>query len=545
MRTTSRWATVILAIMLAMTLAAGCSQNGTAPTGTQGASQSVAPSSTPDSTEPAAATLLDPQKPLKLTGAILYSSLRPNTNDSDIWKYVKEKTGVEIEFTVMKDADQVSLMFASRDFPDVAFNIGAKAAQLSDAAAAGDLLPLDDLIKQYAPTWDAFMKENTLAYKTCLLPDGKLYTLPFIDFAPYDRDIRDQWFLNKAWLDELKLEAPKTTDDFKNVLQAFKDNAGKGSIPQNVIPYYYFFDAYVGGQMDIYGAFGLYVSNGDYLSVDNGKVVYQAVNPDIKEPLKYLRSLYAAGLTPPEIFTDDWSTYLSKISADPAMTGSYHAYTNRNLKAFTPIAPPQSPNGKKPVMRRQNYVPNPAYAFMMFKDNPNPQATIAFCEWCVEKENLMTVTRGVQGVVWDYTADGKFIDIFWEESPDKMAEHAKQLGLHNSFITIRDKNYYDNLYYNKFEAEEGTRPWAYKNIYQSSLAPEGLNYVGGTLSDEDNKQMDQLTTDLTNLRKTKFADWISGKGDIDAEWDAFVSQNEALNLQKWLEFKQKSYDLMK
>lgn len=535
-----KWVTCILVITLTLGLISGCGNSEKSAPDKQDVSQTTKSDSSGEST-----VALNPEKPLKLKGAILYQALRPNMDTSEIWNYVKEKTGVEIEFTVFKDADQVSLMFASREFPDVAFSVFASASQMTDAAEAGDLIPLNDLIKKHAPTWDSFMNENKLAYKSCLLPDGKLYSLPFVDFAPYDRNIRDQWFINKTWLNELGLQAPTSTLDFKNILQAFKNNAGKGSIPKNVIPYYFTFDSYVGGQMDIYGSFGLNVTNADYLAVESGKVKYQAVNPDIKEPLKYLRELYAEGLIPPEIFTDDSASYFSKVSAKPAMVGSYTSYTNRNLDAFKAMAPVQSPNGKKPFMRRQNYVPGPAYAFMMFKNNPNPEATMAFCEWAVQYENMMTISRGVKDVVWELTPDGKFKDIFWEESPDKMSANAKKLGLHNSFIAIRDKKFYSDMYVNKFAEQEGTRPWAYENIYKNFLAPEDGNYVGGTLTNEENKLMEQYTTDLSNLRKTKFAEWISGKGDIDAQWDTFVAKNQELNLEKWLELKQKSYDMMK
>ena len=491
-------------------------------------------------------TLLDPKKPIKLKAAVMYTSLRPNMDTSDIWKYVKEKTGIEFEITVLKNQDQVNLMFASRDFPDVAFNIGAPVNLLIEAAKAGDLVCLDNLLPVYAPTWYNFFraKENKLADRVSLI-NGKRYTLPFIDFAPYDRDLRDQWFINNTWIKELGLKIPKTTKEFREVLRAFKNNAGKGSIPRNVLPFYFVFDNWVGGQFDIYGTFGVVVTTGEYLSVEKGKVKYQAINPAIKEPLKYLRDLYAEGLIPPEVFTDDFSTYLSKTNAAPPMVGSYFSYENRNLSAFVAIPPLMSPTGKKPFMRRQTYIPNPFHAFMIFSKNPYPEATLAFAEWVVsDLENMMTVSRGIKGIVWDFTKDGKVIDIFWEESPDKMAKYSKQLGLWNSFIALRDRRFHSKLYYNKFKEIEGARAWNFEHVYKNHLAPREFSYVGGTLSKEETELMNQIGTDLTNLRKITFAKWISGKGDIDKEWDEFVASNKKLGLDKWLELKQKAYDLV-
>lgn len=490
--------------------------------------------------------LLDPEKPIKLKAMVNYSSIRPDLTTSDIWKYVKDKTGIEFEFIEVKTPDQVNLMFASRDYPDVAFNIGAPIPLLSEAARAGDLVCLDDLLPVYAPTWDKFFKseEGKLASKIDLI-DGKRYTFPFIEFAPHDRDLRDQWFINDKWLKELGLEIPKTTEEFKEVLHAFKDNAGKGSIPENVMPLYLMFDNYIGGQMDIYGTFGVVVTNSDYLCVEEGKVKYQAVNPLIKEPLKYLRELYAEGLMPPEVFTDDFATYLARTSARPAMVGSYFSYENRDPAVYKAMAPLMSPTGKTPFMRRQTYTPGPAHCFMIFSNNPHIEACVAFAEWVVaEVENMMTVSRGIKGVVWDFREDGKVIDIFWEESPDLMSKHSKQLGCWNSFIALRDKKFHTELYYNKFRDIEGTRVWNFYNVYEGHTAPIELSYVGGTLPREETELMDQIGTDLANLRKTTFSRWVSGKGDIEEEWDDFVAQNKKLGLDEWLGLKQKAYDML-
>ena len=96
---------------------------------------------------------------------------------------------------------------------------------------------------------------------------------------------------------------------YTSVLRAFRDNAGTGTIPENVTPHYMRYGEFIGGQFDIYGTFGLYVYDSTYLALEDGKVVCQAINPDIKEPLKYLQTMYREGLMKPEAFTDDWAAY--------------------------------------------------------------------------------------------------------------------------------------------------------------------------------------------------------------------------------------------
>ena len=47
---------------------------------------------------------------------------------------------------------------------------------------------------------------------------------------------------------------------------------------------------------------------------------------------------------------------------------------------------------------------------------------------------------------------------------------------------------------------------------------------------------------IDNLRSTTLARWITGQGDIDAEWDAYVEQMNSLGLEEYLSLCQMSYD---
>lgn len=534
----SKFLSTALIFVLIAGMLSGCTGGGTTPAQpTADSAATAAPAASSDA--PAGQG-----EPVKLKAAAMYSNLRPNLDTTSVWDYVKEQLNIEVSVELFNDAEKANLMFASRDFPDFAMGVPMNAQQMADAAEAGDLVALDDLLPEHAPLWHAFLAENPMARNALLGADGKLYTLPFIDYAPNDRELRDQWFITDRWLNELGLEIPTTTEEFKAVLQAFKDNAGKGSIPAEAAPYYFLFDNYVGGQYDIYGSFGVLVQSGDYLTVFDGKVTYQAVNPDIKEPLKYLRDLYAAGLIPPEVFTDDWGVYTTKISSNPPVVGSYSSYANRLPAEHMPIAPLQSPNGKAPMMRKQAYGANSTRGFYMFANNPDYAATLSLCDLAATPEGTMNIGRGKQGVVWDYNENGKAVDIFWEESPDLMAQHAADLGLHNSFIALRDREFHANFFYEKGVEQERSRPWAYENVYKDYIPAGDVVYVGGTLSTDDAADMSLLGTDIENYRKQTFADWISGKGDIDADWDAYVAHIQSLQLDKWLGYKQAAYDLM-
>lgn len=485
------------------------------------------------------------KEPITIKAVIPYNALRPNMDTTEIWKYVAEKTNINVEVEVLKDAEKIDLMFASNDFPDLIMGVGMNPNQMTSAIEGGEFVEMKPLIEKYAPTWNRFMEEQKLVYNGSLAANGKLYGLPYIDFAPFDRNLRDQWIIMDSWLKELKLPIPKTTEEFKNTLKAIKDNAGKGSIPSDVIPYYFSFDNYVGGQIDIYGSFGVYITNADYLYVANGVVKDQSTNPLIKEPLKYLRELYQMGLIPPEVFTDDWNTYASKISSIPPIVGSYHSYANRQPELGTAMGPLDSGNGQKPFIRSQAYVAGPANTAVITKNNKYPVATVRLMEAiATDLELELTVSRGVKGTLWDFDNEGKAYQLFWEESPDKMTANSGKLGLHNSFVALKDQDFYANKWKELSYDQKNTRAWAYEHVYKDAVMPNEMVYVEGALDADDVSMVNQYRTDLTNYRKAVFADFITGKQDIDAQWDAYVKQMHNLGLEKFVELRQKAYDLM-
>ena len=52
----------------------------------------------------------------------------------------------------------------------------------------------------------------------------------------------------------------------------------------------------------------------------------------------------------------------------------------------------------------------------------------------------------------------------------------------------------------------------------------------------------ELRTDIFSLVNQKKADWITGNGDIEAEWDAYCEQLKKMNLDELVQLMQDAYD---
>ena len=466
------------------------------------------------------------------------NALMPAKDTTKVWDYIYDNTGIRFEVEVLQSAEQLAGMFASREYPDVMARVGVTADQLATAAEAGDVVKLDDYFDTALPGWGDFFEEYPNVYRIERVYDG-LYSLPWANLGHYERGLHLQWLYNDVWLQELGMDVPTTIEGFTDVLRAVKAAAGSGTIPADVIPYYFRFgDA---NMMNVFRTFGLPVTETTWLYVEEeGQVVSAAVDPKIKAALKWLAELYAEGLIPPEIMTDDSSTSLVKVASDPPLVFCHCAFSNTAVNNL-PMAPLNSGTGEPAYVVNRPFVQNNSYACIVFNNDPvKVERILEFLEWSMINEVMLTINYGLEGVVWDYTEDGKYKLNFWEESPDLMNENAESLGWLNNWFGAMGTKFYENFEVPNAEVEN-TREWAIDNIYVDYFPTWDSTYISAQLDVDDQTLMNQLQTDLAGYRDETFARWITGQGDIDAEWDAYVEQMEAYGHSEWLELKQQAY----
>ena len=478
-------------------------------------------------------------------------ALRPNMDKSAVIDYIAEKTNITLDITLLSDSDQVAMMFVSGDFPDFSMVIGATNQQLADAAEANQIVELTPYIEEVCPTWEAFFDEYKLAYNSCLNANDELYVLPFCNFAPYDRDLRDLFLVNNRWMTELGIETPTTIEEFTEYLRAVRDAAGTGTIPENVEPLHVYGDGNVGGYIDFFNFFGVRVANAEFVIVNDGVVEYVPLDPACKEVLKWLQSCYQEGLIKPESFTDDWSMHAVKVASVDPTVGAYFAYGNVNPTIFKPVSPLNAENGTEPTIRRQTYTANPVNAFTMYSNNPYPYATMRLMEAIVDYSDpafCENVTVGLENSFWKYNEDGKIVEGYFDEDGAytlvQTEEVLGDIGFWNFFIGLRTPEWYEGPYFEMQNIVENTRAWAFTEFYKDYINDESTSYIGATLESEKNVRMNELWADIDTYRRTAFANWICGNGDIDAEWDAYIEHMNELHVDEWLELKQESYDLI-
>lgn len=284
-RVTAGWSRKKLsAILLALLLLAACTSGGGSgsggaggetaePTGRSGA-QSGEQEAAPQ--EPAA------QERLKVSIMVPVFSTELPDDSSPVIQALEEYTNTDVEMQFVPDSsytDKMNITLASGQMPTIM--VVDKTPSFINAARAGAFWELGPYLKDYPNLSQA----NPIVLNNASI-DGKTYAL-------YRGRVLGRMgvTINKEWMDNLGLSAPKTIDEFYHLLKAFKeddpDRNGKDDTYGIVITKY-------AGPWDIMQIwFGAPNKWGEDAA---GNLVPAHMTPEYLEALKFFRKLYVEGL---------------------------------------------------------------------------------------------------------------------------------------------------------------------------------------------------------------------------------------------------------
>ncbi|MBB6674733.1 hypothetical protein [Cohnella nanjingensis] len=464
---------------------------------------------------------------------VVVTSLKGDYNQSKFFQALEKKSGIHLDIRQISvdNQDKLNLMFASKQYPDLMLRSDISPHQMAMAQSAGDIVAFSDML-EFAPNWMKALQKDPSAQKAMTAEDGKIYSLGLIQQDNVYLGIRDQWLINKKWLDQLGLKVPETTEQFVYALAQFKANAGIGDIPQDVIPYYFRWDQYVGGPLDLYGgSFGILVPDENYVTVENGKVRFQAMNPAIRQPLAYLHRLYDEGLIPPEAFTDDWGAYYAKLMAEPELVGSIEAYSNPNPDVYVPMFPPKAPGVSKPLYRRQTvFVRN--NQFTIFKNNKYPIATARLADLLADPDWTVQEMYGLFGEGTKKNDDGTY-DILPQSGNAGDVPNVDAISAMTPELAARLR------YLPGSNNDNRSRAVA---MYEPIVAPIEMffpNYINYSLDDRD--KLTQLQLNIKAYVRQTFIHWVV-EGGIEQEWDSYVARLKSLHADEMIAIMQKGLD---
>ena len=282
------------------------------------------------------------QYPLVTDGSVTLTVAIPRDDTYGIdaeemwwWKWWEQETGINFEVEQISKAalsERKNIMLASGDLPDIIWSFGFNT---TDLLRYGDSEGLFLDLKEYiTPEIMPFLSKFVEAYpetmSTISTPSGAVYSLPYYRavFAGYSSDM----YIDTNLLAKYNLEVPATLDDFTAMLRTFKSGdetlvpLSGGSKAFN--PFYYILNAY--------GFLGQSSTNGEKITMREGKPVIPANDPVFKEALATMKTYYEEGLISQDYFTLDSVSVNGMLAEGKLGTyGQKVGYTMANYDDFS------------------------------------------------------------------------------------------------------------------------------------------------------------------------------------------------------------------
>ncbi|WP_172253725.1 ABC transporter substrate-binding protein [Saccharibacillus deserti] len=472
----------------------------------------------------------------------------PDPNEKLVVKRLEEKTGVHIDWTSYTSdvfAEKRNLAMASGDLPDAVFAAEYSDYDLLKLAKDGAIVPLEDAIDRHMPNFKKVLDEHPEYRSMITAPDGHIYAFPWIEELGSGKEriqsVDDMPWINVEWLKKLGLEMPKTTDELKEVLTAFKTKDPNGNGKADEIPLS-FIDKPGGENLTfLFAAFGLGENPEHLVVTDEGKVVFTGTEPGYKDAVNYVYDLYKNKLVDIESFQQDWNTYVAKGKDD--RYGLYFTWDKANITGMNDkydlMPPVAGPSGEVNVTRNNGMG---FFRGSMVVTSTNKQLETT-AKWV---DQLYDPLQSVQNN-WGTYGDETQQNIFEFDEAKKMLKHLPLEG--SAPVELRQKTSIGgplailDEYFGKYTTMPDDAKWR-MDLMEKVLVPHMKaenTYPNVFFSIEELDRLSTIEADLFPYMLRKRTEWYQN-GKADQEWDAYLAELDRLGLQEWLKIRQDGYD---
>ena len=476
------------------------------------------------------------------------------TNGFTAW--YEELTNIHIDWNVIvgDTKEKVPLIMASGDLPDIIMGTSMTAAELLSYADQGLIIPLEPYFDDYAPNIKKVFEEVQMARDSSLTPDGHVYALNRL-VDSFNESMPKRAWIYQPWLDTLGLDMPTTTEEFRTVLEAFRDQDPNGNGLKDEVPFAGS-DSSANGEIDsfILNSF-LYYDRATYglELLEDGTVRCNIGSEEYREGLRYLHGLLVDGLLAPETFTQDRNalkalTEGGEVNQLGAVTAFYWGhFTNENDekgrdKEFVAIPVLKGPEGVQYAYDRGTLMNG--QRFEITNACEYPEAAMRWADYFYDADGMMemgySANAGKEGVDWKKADEG----VLGIDGEQAKYEYIVAPGQKQNSYWFQLPPYYESAdYINSWAAN---LPSSRKEVFGN--AESEAKYLPYSALDKRVAiyfPAPEYATEWTDLQlnmKTTVekyrAGFIMGDYDLDADWDQYLADLEVSGMERYAELAQ-------
>ena len=483
---------------------------------------------------------------------------QPDYPDSDMTKWLEEKTGVHINWVQVSSSERSTLFntsISSGDYPDI-YMIPLSGPTAMQYAEDGVLLPLSDLIDQYGYYIKDALERYPNVREETTAPDGNIYGFPYLNYAYTGASVSNKLWVYGEWLDRYMQEtgnpSPSTPAELKEMLIFFRDNDmnGNGDPTDEIVmtgnynygleggnPLYYILNAF---------AFVPTMSNPFFYRNDEGEVVTDMMSDELREGLRFANELFNEGLMPEEIFVQDLNTMrsLTTTTRDNVIVGTVGApYTQRVLT----MALEDDPNAVtandyiplEPLKRADGVAAYPTKPFesvairdFITTSCENPEVALRWMDFFYSEEvQYYMLFGGEEGVDWD-----------WVDAPSLSGED-KSIRIRGNKVTTYSGDWCGTYFRDRslnMAGEASTNSnrnnWHALEVYASGSRLTNIPFINWCPDQDLATEYAEMNVLFKNYIDTSMIEFAIGRRDInsDADWNNYLSTLESMGIEAFM-----------
>jgi putative aldouronate transport system substrate-binding protein len=479
-------------------------------------------------------------------------------SESRLTTYMEEKFNVKFDVVAGTTNETLTLMLASGDYPKLIYKAWYSMLNVVEYGELGVFVPLEDYIAEYAPNISAAIEANPNLKAAVYAPDGHIYMMPFWEECFHCSMAVKMW-INTEWLDAVGMEMPTTTDEFEQVLIAFRDQDPNGNGIQDEIPLTGAINTWNAEPwLFLMNAFIYNTGTGSdfaYINDDN-EVAFAANQPEWREGLRYMNSLYEQGLYDPQSFTQGHDQLKSLCGGqEEELCGVYAAghlgmavdpWENlERANKYEAVPPLKGPEGLQVTTYFPNRGMDGSFAITNKASEEEAIAFIKLLDWNYSQEGSVSSWFGPIDMGWTWAEEGD-LGINGEPAIWKVIE--------SSSADIQTDLTWEPIFYMPADLFLGwtsdqdiyTTDGYERRLYLATqeyekFKPEHIPPSGMYMTSEDSDTFAQFILPIQNQVYLNSMAFIVGELDIETEWDAYVAGFDDLKVDEFVALLQKYY----
>lgn len=479
-------------------------------------------------------------------------------------QWYEEKTNVHLEWEIVPAAEaqtSLNVRLAGGDLPDIIIGFEQSPSPIQPSlqmlyGSQGVFLRLNDLIEQHGVETKRVFAQMPLAREVCTAPDGSIYALPTIAGC-YHCSLQNKLWIYRPWLEQLGLAMPTTTDEFEQVLLAFKERDPNGTGQVDELPL-------VGATASVHPLDHFFMNaftfnpGGDRLVVPDGVIEAVYATEPWRQGIAYLARLYAQGLIAPESFTQD-RDQLRQISNRPdyPVLGSVPAIAPSAFIDLDPegvgrwagydaVPPLAGPDGTRYAFLNP-YQPFRPGAFVITSACRQPDIAFRWADGLYDLETSMRAVEGFPGEHWRWAEPGEI----GNNGEPAVWERLYNYGDIQNFTWNQTGPYFRTEAIHSGQVADPERAgrsletMLYRETrgkYLPYAQPAELVLPPLFFTQEQAQEVAELEATIAAYVEETFALAVSGQLDIAAEWENYLATLEGMGLAQYLQIHQDAYD---